>query len=136
MDTMNRQTMRVNLSSESSLDFTPTAHGLWVYCISNPQNVQNIWSKVSTVDEKKKLYTKREYKRAVLACKLQNIMQPSTCSYQDTIIDHITDCPITKADIQAAEAIFRPNLPKKTRMVALSNLKEEIIWLFGSEECP
>jgi hypothetical protein len=111
MDTSNSLTMRVHLNNESFLDFTPTAHGLWVYHVSNPQNVQDIWSMVSTVDEKKKLYTKRAYKRALLARKLQNIiMRPSTRSYQDTIIDHIADCPIMTADIQAAETIFGPNL--------------------------
>jgi hypothetical protein len=37
-------------------------------------------------------------------------MQPSTRSYQDNIIEYMADCPVTKADIQAAENIFGPNL--------------------------
>jgi hypothetical protein len=66
--------MRVHLKNESSIDFTLTAHGLWVHHVNNPQNIHNIWSMVSTIDGNKKLYTKRAYKRAVLACKLQNII--------------------------------------------------------------
>jgi hypothetical protein len=37
-------------------------------------------------------------------------MRPSTRSYHDNIIDYMADCPVTKADIQAADKIFGPNL--------------------------
>jgi hypothetical protein len=71
---------------------------------------------LSTVSDKKRLYARRAYKRAILAQKLQNIiMQPSTCSYQDTIIDYMADCPITKANIHAAADIFGPNLGSRKR---------------------
>jgi hypothetical protein len=72
---------------------------------------QDMWCMLSTVSDTKKLYTKRAYKRTLLARKLQNIiMRPSTRRYQDTIIDFMGDCPVTKADVQAAENIFGPNL--------------------------
>jgi hypothetical protein len=63
------------------------------------------------MSNKKQLHTKRAYKRAVMAHTLQNIiMHPSTRKYQELIIDHMGDCPVTQADIQAAEDIFGPNL--------------------------
>ena len=66
---------------------------------------------VSTVAGKSLNYTKRTYKRALLARKLQNIMmRPSSRKYMDVVVDYLRDCPVTKADIQAAEDIFGPNL--------------------------
>jgi hypothetical protein len=111
MDTMHSHTLQVHINDQSTIDFTPTTNGLWVYRVNNPQSVQHMWSMVSTVGDQKKIYTRRAYKCAVLARKIQNIiMQPSTRSYQDVIIDHMPDCPVTKADIQAADNMFGPNL--------------------------
>jgi hypothetical protein len=111
MDTKKSQTIRVHMNDGSSIDFRPTGNGLWVHHIDNVQHVQNMWSMLSTVSNKKQLYTKRACKRAVMACRLQNIiMRTSTWKYQDLIIDHMGDCPVTQADIQAAEDIFGPNL--------------------------
>jgi hypothetical protein len=122
MDTMHGRTLQVHINDQSTIDFAPTTNGLWMYQLNNPQSVQHMWS-VSTVDNQKKLYTKRAYKHVVLARKIQTIiMQPLTQSYQDVIIDHMTDCPVTKADIQAAEKMFGPNLGSlkgKTEMTTL-----------------
>jgi hypothetical protein len=68
-----------------SINFTPTANGLWVHHIKNPQYIQDVQLMLLTVSEEKKMYTKQAFKHALLAQKLQNIMQPSTCSYQDSI---------------------------------------------------
>jgi hypothetical protein len=111
MDTMHSKTMTVHVNNNSKINFAPTENSLWVHHVDNPQTVQDTWSMLSTVSNKKKLYTKRAYKRAVLAIKLQNIvMQPSTHRYQDNIINYMADCLVTKADIQAEENIFGPNL--------------------------
>jgi hypothetical protein len=68
-------------------------------------------SAVSTVDDRAAKYTKRAYKRAVEARRLQNIlMRPASRKYKDVIIDHLRDTKVTRADIDAAEDIFGPNL--------------------------
>jgi hypothetical protein len=111
MDTMHSKTMTVCVNNNSTINFAPTANGLWVHQVDNPRSVQDMWSMLSTVSDKRKLYTKQAYKHAVLVRKLQNtIMQPSTCRYQDNIIDYMTVCPVTKPDIQATENIFGPNI--------------------------
>jgi hypothetical protein len=74
MDTRCNQAIQVHMKDRS-----PTRNGLWVHHISNPQYVQDMWSMLSAVSEKKQLYTKRAYTHAVLARRLQNIiMHPST----------------------------------------------------------
>jgi hypothetical protein len=60
------------------------------------------------VGDMAKNYSKRAYKKALMARKFQNIiMRPSTRKYKDVVISHMPGCPITKADIQAAENIDR-----------------------------
>jgi hypothetical protein len=66
---------------------------------------------LATVSDNSMKYTKRAYDKAMMARKLQNIiMRPSSRKYKDVIVDYLRDCPVTKADIQAAEDIFGPNL--------------------------
>ena len=67
---------------------------------------------VNTVEDNKSKYTNRDYSRAVLARKIQNIIgRPSTRSYIDMVKNNvIKNCPVTIADIIAAEDIFGPNL--------------------------
>jgi hypothetical protein len=66
---------------------------------------------LATVVDKSMSYTKGAYKKATMARKLQNIiMLPSSRKYRDVIVDYLRDCPVTKADIRAAEDIFSPNL--------------------------
>jgi hypothetical protein len=57
-------------------------------------------------------YSKRAYKKAIMAQKLQKniIMQPAARKYKDVIIDYLRDSTVTKADVQAAEDIFGPNV--------------------------
>jgi hypothetical protein len=101
----------VHMNDGTSIEFRPMRNGLWVHHIDNVQHEQNMWSMLSTVSNKKQLYTKRAYKHAVMEHRLQNIiMRPSMQKYQDLIIDHMGDCPVTWADIQAAEDISGPNL--------------------------
>jgi hypothetical protein len=105
-DTRQSQAIQVHMKDGSTINFTLTNNGLWVHHVNNPQYVQNMWLLLSTVSEKKQLYTKGAYKHSVMAHKLQNIiMHPSTWKFQDSIIDQMGDCPVTKADIQAADLV-------------------------------
>ena len=63
---------------------------------------------VNTVKENKKNYTNNDYLRALRACKLQIMVgQPSTTTSVDLLKRNgIANCPVTPADIEAAEHIF------------------------------
>ena len=66
---------------------------------------------LSTVAGNAKQFTQRQYKNAVLARRVQNIiMRPGTREFMDVSINHIRNCPINKQHIQTAETIFGPNL--------------------------
>jgi hypothetical protein len=67
---------------------------------------------VTTVDDKKSSYTKRDYKQATLARKLQNIIgRPSARAFLKIVENNLLkDCPIDTTDILAAEDIFGPNV--------------------------
>jgi hypothetical protein len=66
---------------------------------------------ISTVAENAKQFTNRQYKNAVLARRVQNIiMRPGSREFMDLSINHIRNCPINKQHIQTAETIFGPNL--------------------------
>jgi hypothetical protein len=67
---------------------------------------------VTTVDDKKSNYTQRDYSRAVLARKVHNMIgRPSLRDYLRYVDEGlIPNCPVTRADIKAAEDIFGPNV--------------------------
>jgi hypothetical protein len=66
---------------------------------------------ISTVAGNAKQFTKRQYKNAVLARRVQNIiMHPCSREFMELSINHILNCPINKQHIQTAESIFGPNL--------------------------
>jgi len=67
---------------------------------------------VNTVEDKRSIYTECNYSRAVFACKVQNqIGRPSLWDYLKIIEGNLLhNCPVTCADIMAAEDIFGPNL--------------------------
>ena len=91
------------------MKFTPSATGLYKYNIGQG-NVQE-WNMVQTVAKQADKYTKCAYKKAVLARRLQNIMmRPGARELMDVTIKHLRDCPVTRADVQAAEDIFGTNV--------------------------
>ena len=95
----------------AELHFEPTAKGLYALTDSTHGHSQ-AWTLVSTVADRKAEYTKREYRDALLARKIQNIiMFPATREYSE-ITDHslLPNCPINRVDIAAAEHIFGSNL--------------------------
>jgi hypothetical protein len=67
---------------------------------------------VNTVADNKSKYTNRDYSRATLARKIQNIIgRPSIRTFLQIVDNNLMpNCPITRADIMAAEDIFGPNL--------------------------
>ena len=67
---------------------------------------------VNMVKENKKNYTNNDYLHALRARKLQIMVgQPSTTTFVDLLKRNgIANCPITLADVEAAEHIFRPDI--------------------------
>jgi hypothetical protein len=67
---------------------------------------------VNTIADKKTRYTARAYQGAVTARKLQNVLgRPSTHTYLNIVDKNLLpNCPVTRADIFAAEDICCPNL--------------------------
>jgi hypothetical protein len=85
---------------------------------------------VNTVAATKSRYTNRDYSRAALARKMQNIIgYPST---NITIVENnlLPNCPVNRTDIIAAEDIFGPNLgllKGKTTRTTASHVRAEHI---------
>eukprot|EP00978_Attheya_sp_CCMP212_P000960 scaffold2009_cov64-Attheya_sp.AAC.1 len=67
---------------------------------------------VNTVKDNGSNYTSRDYSRALLARKIQHIIgRPSTRTFMHIVEKNLLpNCPITKRDIVAAEAILGPNV--------------------------
>jgi hypothetical protein len=106
-DSAEQDVLRVTKPDGSIMLFTPTVKGLYAM-----DNHLTGWAHVSTVTERKSEYTKREYRDAVLARKIQNILMfPGVQSYTKIADSRlIANCPIGRSDIAAAERIFGPNL--------------------------
>ena len=101
----------VEVSSDTTLRFTPTAKGLYAYLgCQGPQSTA--WAFVTTVTDKRDLYTKRAYQDAVAARQAQNIMMFPGVRQLYKIADEnlLRNCPINRGDIRAAEDIFGPHL--------------------------
>ena len=101
----------IEVSSNTTLHFTPTAKGLYAYseCRGSPSTA---WAFVTTVTDKRDLYTKRAYQDTVTTRQAQNIMMFPGVRQLYKIADQnlLRNSPITRADIRAAEDIFGPNL--------------------------
>ena len=101
----------IEVSSDTTLHFTPTAKGLYAYsgCRGSPSTA---WAFVTTVTDKRDLYTKRAYQDTVTARQAQNIMMFPGVRQLYKIADQnlLRNSPITRADIRTAEDIFGPNL--------------------------
>jgi hypothetical protein len=81
--------------------------------------------------DKKSKYSNRDYSRAVLARKIQNIIgRPSTQTYSRIVQEQqlCNWCPVTNEDIVAAEDIFGPNvgsLEGKTTRTTTEHVRSE-----------
>jgi hypothetical protein len=111
MDTSKSNSIALHRNDGSLIHFTPCSKGLNCYALRPNETLTKFWSMLSTVAENAKQFTKRQYKNAVLARCVQNIiMRPGSREFMDLSINHIRNCPINKQHIQTAESIFGPNL--------------------------
>jgi hypothetical protein len=103
----NQAAFHVTRSDSSIRHFVPSVTGLH-YC----ETVQNESVLINTVAAKKSNYTIRAYKQAVVARHIQDtIGRPSTRDFVKIVEGGmLRNCPISRADIVAAEDIFGPNL--------------------------
>ena len=87
--------------------FKPSISGLH-YCDTNEFGI----TLINTVAGQKSKHTARAYKQAVLARRIQDIIgRPSTRDYVKIVEGGMLhNCPVSRADIAAAEDIFGPNL--------------------------
>jgi len=92
--------------------FKPTAKGLYACSALVADATSEAWAFINLAEDQKQKYTKCKYCDAVLARKVQNmIMFPGDKSY-NKIVDAnlLTNCPVKRSDIQAAECLFRKNI--------------------------
>jgi hypothetical protein len=111
MDTSRSKALVVHRRDGSTIVFSSSQNGLYKHELTENESINDVWTMLEYVGDVAKNYTKRAYKRALMARKFQNIiMRQSTRKYKDVVVDHMRGCPVTKADIQAAENIFGLNL--------------------------
>ena len=111
MDTNKTNSIVLHRNDGSLIHFTPCSKGLYRYALQHKESLNKFWSMISTVAENAKQFTKRQYRNAILARRVQNIiMRPGNREFMDISINHIRNCPINKQHIQMAESIFGPNL--------------------------
>ena len=109
MDTDVENAISLHKADGTIMKFTPSHKGLYKCDMGNSDNSD--WNLISTVAEQAQRYTKRAYKKAKAARKMQNIvMRPGHRELMDVTIKHLNDCPVSRADILAAEDIFGSNV--------------------------
>jgi hypothetical protein len=101
MDTAKSPAILLHKNDGTQIKFEPSAQGLFKHELSNDvSSINQMWSmlhNMSTVAKKAVKYSKRAYKRAVLAQHLQNIiMRPAARKYKDVIIDYLSNSPMTE----------------------------------------
>jgi hypothetical protein len=105
----------------TALDFQPSVSGL--HCYDSREHGITFAQIVAKMKEK---YTVRACKRAVVARKLQDVVgRPSTRDHVKIVEgEMLRNCPITRADILAAEDIFGPNMGSlKGKTVRRKNIR-------------
>jgi hypothetical protein len=97
----------VNKPNGNTYEFQESQSGLY-YLDTNTQGVMMI----NTVSENKERYTNEDYQRAVKAREIQiKIGRPSYKDFVRIVTDILlNNCPITKADVIAAQDIFGPDI--------------------------
>ena len=96
------------------LKFIQSPSGLHNLDTTNPDPSKNVHTTlvVNTLAKNKKNYTNNDYLCALRARELQiTVGQPSTATFVDLLKRNvIATCPITPADVEAAEHIFGPDI--------------------------
>jgi len=92
--------------------FILTTKGLYTCNTLHTDPAAEAWAFISLANDRREEYTKQEYHNAVLAQKVQNIfMFPWDRAY-DKIVNgnQLTNCPVKRSDIAAAERLFGKNI--------------------------
>ena len=109
MDTEADKAMLLHKDNSHTIKFTPTGKGLYHHNISTENS--GLWTFIMTVADRADKYTHRAVQPAPAARCFQNIiMRLGARQLMDMAVTHLKGCPLTKADIQAAEDIYGPNL--------------------------
>ena len=109
MDTEADNAMLLHKDDGMTMRFAPTGKGLYHHNLDIEDGA--LWTFITTVPSKADKYTHRALQRARTARRFQNIiMRPGARQLMDVAVTHLKGCPLTKADIQAAEDIYGPNL--------------------------
>ena len=109
MDTEADNAMLLHKDDGLTMKFTPTGKGQYHHNLGTEDS--GLWTFITTVAGKADKYTHRAIQHARAARRFQNIiMRPGARQLMDVAVTHLKGCPLTKADIQAAEDIYRPNL--------------------------
>ena len=94
--------------------FTESVSGLHYLDASRREetDIKNTTLVVNTVKENRRNYTNNDYLRALRAWEVQITMgRPSTTTFLDLLKKNgIANCPVTPADVEAAEYIFGPDI--------------------------
>ena len=98
----------VHLSRRHKISFRPSVQGIYQAPISQ---TMHHWCMLSTVKDNAGHFTQQSVRRAKRARKMQSItMFPTSRRMKEVGIEAIKNCPITRADIIAADTIFGPPL--------------------------
>ena len=109
MDTDSEKSMLLHMDDGHTMRFTPSGKGLYHHNLSSEDG--GLWSFITTVSDRADKYTHRAVQRARVARRFQNIiMRPGARQLMDVAVSHLKGCPVTKANVQAAEDIYGPNL--------------------------
>ena len=109
MDTYAEKAMLLNKDDGHIMRFTPTRKGLYHHNLKSEDG--GLWSFITTVADKADQYTHQAIQHDHAAWRFQNIiMRPGGRQMMDVAVTHLKGCLLTKADIIAAEDIYRPNL--------------------------
>jgi hypothetical protein len=131
MDTDKDNSINIHLRDNTMIQFKSSGNGLYQYTIKQHQTIDNIWTlmidssehqetfpmhpnkcfEIETVAGKADRYTNRQLKAAKTAREMEDIiMRPGIRKFTDTCLPHLSDCPVTTDDINAANDIFGKNL--------------------------
>ena len=116
MDTSVEPTLCVHRLDGSIMKFEEQESGLYVFKPSNNTSI-NIYPQctlVTTVEENKKMFTKRQVYNADLARELyRKIGRPGEDAFENLLrTNKIHNCPVLVDDARRAVAIYGPDIPK------------------------
>ncbi len=111
MDSSNSNSIILHKNDGNTLVFSPSDNGLYRLSLSQVEDVSNMWALVSTVQDRAKLYTRRDVQAAQRARTMQNIiMHPGDQQMASSAIRYLKNCPVTDQHVRLANDLFGPNL--------------------------